>query len=86
MLCKKILKFVVKEYMAPPSKKIKSLIKYFTVLKGIIKEVVQDWGIVFHAGANKLNNSVWAPLFSLPTVNTLLRTMDMGMLIEDRDI
>jgi hypothetical protein len=60
----KIRKFVERKYIAPPSGQIRSLIKYFAVPKGL-----EDWRIVFHAGANKLNDSVWAPSFCLPTVN-----------------
>jgi hypothetical protein len=50
----------------------RSVIKYFAVPKGIVDKVVQDWRVVFHAGANKLNDAVFVPSFSLPTVNLLL--------------
>ena len=63
ILKKKILKFVGKSYLAPPVGRFGSLIKYFAIPKGVIDNVVQDWRIVFHAGANKLNDCVWAPLF-----------------------
>ena len=76
VLSKEILKFIKKGYIAPPENKIRSLIKYFAVPKGVLEGVVQDWRIVFHAGANKLNNSVWAPSFALPTMNSLLRIVD----------
>ena len=69
---KKIRKFIDRKYIAPPPKCIKSLIKYFAVPKGIVDNKVQDWRVVFHAGANKVNDCVWAPSFMLPTINSLL--------------
>jgi hypothetical protein len=86
ILKKKILKFVGKNYLAPPVGQIGSLIKYFAVPKVVIDNVVQDWRIVFHARANKLNDCVWAPLFCLPTVNLLLRIMDKKSLMRDQDL
>ena len=86
VLSKKIMKFIKKGYIAPPTSKIKSLIKYFAVPKGMLDDVVQDWRTVFHEVANKLNDSVWAPSFSLPTVNLLLWIVDSNSLMEDRDI
>jgi hypothetical protein len=83
ILKKKILKFVGKCYLAPPVGQIGSLIKYFAVPKGVIDNVLQDWRIVFHAGANKLNDCVWAPSFCLPTVNLLLRITDKKSLMRD---
>jgi hypothetical protein len=62
---------VKKRYVTPVDGKIGSLIKYFAVPKGVVNDITLDWRIVFHAGANRLNECVWAPLFSLPTVNTL---------------
>ncbi len=86
ILKKKILKFVGKSYLAPLVGWIGSLIKYFAVPKGVIDNVVQDWRIVFHARVNKLNDSVWAPLFCLPTVNSLLRITDEKSLVRDQDL
>jgi hypothetical protein len=83
---KKIIKFVGKKYLAPPVGWIGSLIKYFAVPKGVIENVVQDWRIVFHASANKLNDIVWAPLFYLQTVNLLLRITDKKKLMRDQDL
>jgi hypothetical protein len=37
-------------------------------------------------GANKMNNSVWAPSFALPLPNSLLRIVDVDSLVEDQDI
>jgi hypothetical protein len=77
----KIRKFVERKYIAPPSGQIRSLIKYFAIPKGL-----KEWRIVFHAGANKLNDSVWAPSFCLPTVNSLLRIVDERTLMQDMDV
>ena len=62
ILRKKLLKFIDKGYLAPHVGRIESLIKYFAIPKGVIEGVVQDWRIVFDAGANELNECVWAPL------------------------
>ncbi len=77
----KILKFVERKYIALPSGQIRSLIKYFAVPKGL-----KDWRIVFHTGANKLTDSVWAPSFCLPTMNSLLLIMDERTLMQDMDV
>ena len=82
---KKIKSFVVKGYIALIEGKILLLIKYFAVPKEIINDVVIDWQIVFHAGANKLNNCVWIPSFSLPTVNSLLRLVNKETQMADWD-
>jgi hypothetical protein len=86
VLRKKVKKFLERGYVAPSRGRISSLIKYFAVPKGIINGVVQDWRTVFHAGANKLNDVVWVPSFGLPTVNSLLRMIDLPSLMEDRDV
>jgi hypothetical protein len=87
MLKSKISKFIKKGYIVPPEpSQIKSLIKYFAVPKGILDGVVQDWRVVFHASANKLNNSVWAPSFALPSVNSLLCIFDSNLLMSNRDM
>jgi hypothetical protein len=76
MLQRKIKKFIDKGYIAPTSQKFNSLVKYFAVPKGVIGNVVQDWWIVFYAGTNKLNDCVWCPSCSLPSVNSLLWIVD----------
>ncbi len=86
ILRKKIIKFGDKKYLAPPPGQIGSSIKYFAVPKGVIDNIVQDWRIVFHTGANKLNDCVWAPSFCLPTVNLLLRITDKRTLMRDQDL
>jgi hypothetical protein len=62
------------------------LIKYFAVPKGIINGIVQDWQTVFHAGANKLNDCIWTPSFSLPTVNSLLCIVNHNTLMANQDM
>jgi len=42
--------------------------------------------VVYHAGANGLNERVWAPSFYLPKVDALLRIVDESSWMEDRDI
>jgi hypothetical protein len=87
VICSKVWKFIKKGYIVPPGPgEVKSLIKYFTVPKGVLDGVVQDWRVVFHAGANKLNDSVWAPSFVLPSLNLLLRIVDSNTLMSDRDM
>ena len=86
ILAKKISTIILKQYIVPPREKLKSCIQFFAVPKGIVDGVVQDWRIVYHAGANKLNDCVWAPSFWLPTVSSLLRMLDADSLMEDRDI
>jgi hypothetical protein len=83
----KISKFIKKGYIVPPEPgQVKSLIKYFAVPKGILDGIVQDWRVVLHASANKLNDSVWAPSFALPSLNSLLRIIDSNSLMSDRDM
>jgi hypothetical protein len=84
----KIQKFIKKGYIVPPPGpgEVKSLIKYFAVPKGVLDGDVQDWRVVFHAGTNKLNDSVWAPSFVLPSLNLLLRIVDSNTLKIDRDM
>jgi hypothetical protein len=82
----KVRKFVKKGYISPPEQKVKSLIKYFTFPKGVLEGVVQDWRVVFHAGANKLNDCIWVPSFALPSLNFRLRIVDSNSLREDKDM
>ena len=77
----KILKMWRKRYVDVPPCKLSSAIMYFAVPKG-----EEDWQIVYHAGANGLNDSVWVPSFWLPTINSLLRIVDESSFMEDRDI
>ena len=81
VLRSKISKLLNKRYLVPTECACKSSIKYFAVPKGDT-----DWRVVFHAGANKLNDCVYTPSFFLPTVNSLLGLVDRQSLMSDRDI
>jgi len=52
----KLGNIVHKKYLAVLDEELASLIKYFGVPKGVIDGVIQDWRIVYHAGANGLND------------------------------
>jgi hypothetical protein len=89
VLKSKMLKFIKKGYILTPEPgQVKSLIKYFTAPKGIMDGVVKDRWVVFHASANKLNISVWAPsfAFALPSLNSLLHIIDSNSLMSNRDM
>ena len=81
VLRNKISKLLNKRYLVPAEGACKSSIKYFAVPKGDT-----DWRVVFHAGANKLNDCVYTPSFFLPTVNSLLGLVDGQSLMSDRDM
>jgi hypothetical protein len=81
VLHKKISRFINRRYIAPIPGKFELSIKYFAVPKG-----TDNRRIVFHAGANKLNDHVWAPLFCLPFINLLLRIIDGQSLMLGRDM
>ena len=86
VLKRKILAMWGKRYLDAPQGRLKSAISYFAVPKGIVENVVQDWRVVFHAGANGLNDCIWAPSFWLPSVESLIRIVDTGSFMEDRDV
>ena len=98
VLRRKITKLVDKGYLGPSEednrrRKLssglrghKSVIKYFAVPKGRLDGVVQDWRIVFDAGANNLNDAVFVPSFSLPNTNSLLRLVSSKTMMSDRDL
>ena len=86
VLKEKILKVIRKRYLVVPEDRLRSVISYFGVPKGVIDGIIQDWRIVYHAGANGLNEKVWAPSFWLPGVNSLVRMLDLTSVMEDRDI
>ncbi len=81
VLHKKIRHFINRRYIVPIPAKFELSIKYFAVPKGN-----DNWRIVFHAGANKLNERVKAPLFCLPSINSLLRIIDGQLLMSDQDM
>jgi hypothetical protein len=79
----KVLKVINRRYMVRARTKfdIKSLIKYFAVPKGLL-----DVRIVYDATASGLNDAVWAPSFWLPTIDSLVRSLDSSSWMADRDI
>ena len=82
----KVLKVIKKRYITVPEERLRSVISYFGVPKGVIDGIIQDWRIVYHTGANSLNDCVWAPLFWLPGVSSLVQILDLTSVMEDRDI
>jgi hypothetical protein len=78
---KKFAKVLRRRYLVTIGIAIKSLIKYFAVLKG-----KDDVRMVYHAMANKLNNCVWVPTFWLPTIDSLARAVNKQMWITDCDV
>jgi len=76
-LKKKLYKNIEKLYLTIPDDSLEYWIKYFGVPKRILDGVVQDWRVVYYAGANGLNDCVWAPPFGLPKADSLLRNVDV---------
>ena len=60
---------------------IKSLTSFFEVMKGL-----SDIRMVYNATSSGLNDAVWAPWFSLPTVESHLRAVDVDTFMADNDI
>lgn len=81
VLREKLVKMIRKRYMDVPEEMVRSWIYYFGVPKGST-----DWRVVYHAGANGLNDCVWTPSFWLPKIDSLLRIVDNHSVMEDRDI
>lgn len=75
----KLNKFIKKGYLVPGS--VSSLIKYFTVPKGDT-----DVRVVFDGTKSGLNNAMWAPTFTLPTVDSLLPMLEPGTWQGDIDV
>ena len=81
MAKEKILKVVKRGYLRTLGTKIKSMIKYFAVPKG-----EDDIRMVYDATANHLKECVWVPTFWLPTIDSLIRTLDRYSWMTDRDV
>jgi hypothetical protein len=60
---------------------VKSLVNYFSVPKG-----EDDIRVVFDGSKFGLNTALWAPPFALPTVDSLLPTLDIGTWHGDIDV
>ena len=78
-LKKKLHKPVSKNYITRGF--VKSLISFFAVLKG-----ETDIRIVYDATKSGLNESIWAPNFFLPTVDSVLRNADSDTWYGDIDL
>jgi hypothetical protein len=68
-----------KGYILPG--KVTSLTGYFAVPKGL-----SDVLMVHDASCSGLNKSLWSPNFGLPTVDTLLRGIDLSTWMGDIDV
>ena len=67
------------QYIASGS--VNSEIEVFHVSKG-----ADDIRLVYNGTSCGLNSVLWAPWFTVPTVNTLLRTVEAGTFMGDGDI
>ena len=65
-LKEKILEVIRKRYLVVPEDRLRSVISYFGVPKGVIDGIIQDWRIVYHAGANGLNEKFGLLRFGFP--------------------
>ncbi len=81
MAKEKIFKVVKRRYLQTLGTKIKSMIKNFAVSKG-----EDDIRMVYDATANCLNKCVWVPTFWLPTIESLIRTLDRYSWMTNRDV
>ena len=60
---------------------VKSLISFFDVPEGF-----EDIRMVYDGTKSGLNEALWAPWFALPTVDSLLRSVDPGTFMADNYI
>jgi hypothetical protein len=60
---------------------VESLISFFDVEKGS-----DDIRMVYDGSASGLNDLLWAPWFPLPTLETLLRSVEPGTFMSDNDV
>ena len=78
-MAKKIRKVRERGYIQPGF--VRSLIRFFAVPKGDT-----DIGMVYDGTSSGFNQAVWAPSFTLPTVESLLRAVGPGTWMGDIDI
>ena len=62
---------------------MKSLSSFFEVMKGSLHDIRT---MVYNATSSGLNDAVWAPWFSLPTVESHVRVVDEGTYMADNDL
>lgn len=70
-LLKKVAKVIEKGYLV--NGKVKNLTGFFAVPKG-----KDDIRVVYDVSAYMLNSSLWAPNFELPTIDTVLRSVNFN--------
>jgi len=75
----KLCKFTTRGYIRPGT--VNSLISYFAVPKG-----ETDICLVFDGTKSGLNAAIWAPTFTLPTVDSLLPCIEPGSWQGDIDV
>ena len=70
--------------------KVKSFTNLFPVAKTIKStdgvEVIDEINMVYNATKSDLNETEWDPWFSLPTINSELRTVKAGQFMCDCDV
>jgi hypothetical protein len=79
LVIKKLLIIDKKAYIEEG--KISSLMPFFNVPKG-----EDDVRMVYDGSASGLNANLWAPWFTLPTVDCLLRALEPGYSMADNDV
>ena len=70
-----------KGYIKAEGVEVKSVTSFFDVPKG--NDSIR---VVYNATSSGLNDAIWAPWFSLPTIDTHLRAVDPGTYMGDGDI
>jgi len=75
----KLEKFVERQYVSKGS--VRSLVSFFTVPKGD-----SDVRVVFDGTRSGLNAALWAPSFHLPTIDSLLPSLEPGYWQSDIDV
>ena len=85
----KVISVLDKGYIKPNSN-VKSLTHFFQVPKtwkdGPSAKVVDEIRMVYDATKSGLNDSVWAPWFQMPTVESHLRSVEAGTYMADCDV
>jgi hypothetical protein len=78
-MIEKLSKVRKQRYLEPGD--VFSLMSFFGVPKG-----VEDIWIVYNRTKWGLDDNIWVPRFSLPTINTHLRAVDGDTYMSDMDI
>lgn len=78
-VCQKLEKFIQRGYMQKGT--VCSLHSFFTVPKGD-----SDVRVVFDGTCSSLNKAIWALSFNLPTIDSLLTSLEPGCWQSDMDV